>query len=152
TAPPNSTSMTGGSGVGVWVKGSSAVVVILVGEGCKGTPTRGQAPGSLGSSSERAFPREQEPHMRNRGDRQQGRSERPRSRLHVPEEQQAAHPDAGAPEGEHGVDDPPTEPCTEREGGKHQHRHCRQDGRPGAHGVHRPRGYGQIKPTWADAE
>src|SRR5436309_6002333 len=38
--------MTGASGVGVCVKGSSAVVVILVGEGCKGTPTRGQAPGA----------------------------------------------------------------------------------------------------------
>jgi hypothetical protein len=43
--------------------------------------------------------------MGNRGDRQQDRGDHPGGRLDIAEEQQAAHSDAGAPEGEQRVED-----------------------------------------------
>jgi hypothetical protein len=61
--------------------------------------------------------REQEPHVGNRGGRQQDRSDHPGGRLDIAEEQQTAHSDAGAPEGEQRVEDPAREPGPERERG-----------------------------------
>ena len=60
--------------------------------------------------------------MRHGGDRQHGGGDDPGCRLHIREEQQAAHADAGAPKGEQSIDDPGRDPGPERERGQDKHR------------------------------
>jgi len=63
----------------------------------------------------------------NRGDRKQDRGDHPGSRLDIAEEQQAAHSDACAPQGEQRVEDPVREPGPERERGEQQERGSREE-------------------------
>ena len=90
--------------------------------------------------------------MGNRGDRQQDRGDHPGGRLDIAEKQQAAHSDAGAPEGEQRVEDPVREPGPERERGEQQQCGGHEEERPASHRVHGARIRVAVKRPWVGAD